>query len=361
MMRSINRRLAQMRDDTGATTVIVAIMMTVILGCAALVIDIGAGEARKAQLQDGADAAAIGLAQRCFASTLTMLSGCDAGIRSGAVATATVYATDNVNDGSASVSSVVFTANTVKVTLHSDQPSFFGQVFGVTSSDVNADATAKFTQPAVPLPLAYNKCALPAPSDTATQFLRFDLLNLNFASCGLIGGVTDILSAGWLDNTTLISLDQNGLSLLNHDCSYNIDLVAYVGSIVNEALPINCQGLLAGLIGRQVLLPVYDGVLTDVVINGVLLHRHQVTKYALVEVTGYDFQTLQLDLLNSVTATIGSKNISGPPSLQCPNLISLPPLATVEYPLCQGVQGIFHGYLTPAEAKLRLVGVQLID
>jgi hypothetical protein len=96
------------------------------------------------------------------------------------------------------------------------------------------------------------------------------------------------------------------------------------------------------------------------VINGVLLHRHEVKSYALVEVTGYDFQTLQLGLLNSISATIGPKSFpSGGP--QCPNLISLPPIATVEYPLCQGVQGIFHGYLTPAEAQQRLVGVQLID
>ena len=30
----------------------------------------------------------------------------------------------------------------------------------------------------------------------------------------------------------------------------------------------------------------------------------------------------------------------------CPNL----PLLPLEVPACQGLQGVFHGYLTPAEA-----------
>jgi hypothetical protein len=83
----------------------------------------------------------------------------------------------------------------------------------------------------------------------------------------------------------------------------------------------------------------------------------QIQKYALVEVTGYDFQTLQLNLLgNAVQLKIGEKNMpaSGP---HCPNL----PLVPIEVPACQGLQGIFHGYLTPAEAAQRLSGVQLID
>jgi hypothetical protein len=41
----------------------------------------------------------------------------------------------------------------------------------------------------------------------------------------------------------------------------------------------------------------------------------------------------------------------------CPDL----PLLPIEVPACQGLQGVFHGYLTPAEAAQRLAGVQLID
>ena len=356
VLRPINRVIRRMRDESGAVTILVAICMTVVLGMAALVIDIGAAQARKAQLQDAADAAAMGLAQRCFESALTMLAACDGGVVGSATAIASGYAVENVNDESASVTSVVFTADTVKVTLTSDQPSFFARIWDITSTTVNTDATAEWGQPATPLPLAYHECALPAPSSSAVQFLRYDLLDLNLSSCGLIPGVLDLLGPGWVTQTDLISLD-DGLSLLDSDCSFDIDLVAYVSSTLTKVLPTQCSHLLPSLIGRQVLLPVYDRVLVPIVVNGVLLNQGmEVKKYALMEVTGYDFQTLSINLLNIVTASIGPKDMpaTGP---HCPNL----PILPIEVPACQGLQGVFHGYLTPAEAAQRLIGVQLID
>lgn len=356
MLRAITRRIRRLRDDTGAISVITAIMMTVLLGMAALVIDVGAAEARRAQLQDAADAAALGIAQRCFDSALTSLAACDGGVSGSGASIAAGYATENVNDGSAGVTSVVFTANTVSVSLTSDQPSFFARIFDVTQTTVRTTATAKWSQPAVPLPLAYHGCALPAPSAGSVQFLRYDLLDLSLTRCGLVPGVVDLLGPGWVTQTDLISLD-DGLSLLNSDCTFDIDLVAYVSTTLTKVLPTQCSYLLPSLIGRQVLLPVYDRILVPIVVNGVLLNRGmQITKYALVEVTGYDFQTLELNLLNVVTATIGPKSMpaTGP---HCPAL----PLVGIEVPACQGLQGIFHGYLTPAEAAQRLVGVQLID
>jgi Flp pilus assembly protein TadG len=346
----------RLNDETGAISVITAIMMTVLLGMAALVIDIGAAEARKAQLQDAADAAAMGLAQRCFDSALTSLAACDGGVVGGGVSIATGYATENVNDGSAAVTSVDWTSNTVKVSLTSDQPSFFARIFDVTETTVRTTATARWSQPAIPLPLAYHGCALPSPSSSAVQFLRYDLLDLSLTKCGLIPGVVDLLGPGWVTQTDLISLD-DGLSLLNSDCTFDIDLVAYVSTTLTKVLPTQCSHLVPSLIGRQVLLPVYDRILVPIVINGVLLNQGmEIKRYALVEVTGYDFQTLDLNLLNIVTATIGPKDMpaTGP---HCPDL----PLLPIEVPACQGLQGVFHGYLTPAEAAQRLAGVQLID
>jgi Flp pilus assembly protein TadG len=349
MFRTLN-------DERGAISVITAIMMTVLLGMAALVIDIGAAEARKAQLQDAADAAAMGLAQRCFDSALTSPAACDGGVVGNAAPIAAGYATENVNDRSAAVTSVDWTSDTVTVSLTSDQPSFFARIFDVTQTTVRTTATAKWSQPAIPLPLAYHGCALPAPSSSAVQFLRYDLLDLNLTSCGLVPGVVDLLGPGWVTQTDLISLD-DGLSLLNSDCTFDIDLVAYVSTTLTKVLPTQCAHLLPSLIGRQVLLPVYDRILVPIVVNGVLLDQGmQIKRYALVEVTGYDFQTLDLNLLNIVTATVGPKDMpaTGP---HCPDL----PLLPIEVPACQGLQGVFQGYLTPAEAAQRLAGVQLID
>jgi Flp pilus assembly protein TadG len=356
MMLSITRTLRRMRDESGAVTVMVAIMMTVLLGMAALVIDIGAAEARRAQLQDAADAAATGIAQRCFDSGLTSIAACDGGVVGSATAIATQYAQDNVNDASAAVTSVEFTSDTVKVSLTSDQPSFFARIFDVDATTVRTAATAKWSQPATPLPLAYHECAMPSPSGTAVQFLRYDLLDLNLTSCGLVPGVVDLLGPGWVTQTDLLSLD-DGLSLLNSDCTFDMDLVAYISTTLTKVLPTQCSALLPSLIGRQVLLPVYDRVLVPIVVNGVLLGQGmQIQKYALVEVTGYDFQTLELTLLgNAVSLTVGPKSMpaTGP---HCPDL----PIVNIEVPACQGLQGVFHGYLTPAEAAQRLSGVQLI-
>lgn len=355
ILRPINRLIRRARDESGAVTVLVALLMTVVLGTAALVIDVGAAQARKAQLQDAADAAAMGLAQRCFESALTMIAACDGGVTGNATAIASTYAVENVNDASAAVTAVQFTSNTVKVTLTSDQTSFFARIFDVTQLTVNTDATAKWGQPATPLPLAYHQCALPAPSASSVQFLRYDLLDLSISGCGLVGGVTDLLGPGWMTGTSLLSLD-GGLSLLTSNCQYDIDLVAYVSTTLTKVLPTQCSAMVSSLIGRQVLLPVYNNVLVPIVVNGVLLgNGYQVQKYALMEVTGYDFQTLSLSL-GIISATIGPKNMpaSGP---HCPNL----PILPIEVPGCQGLQGVFHGFLTPAEAAQLLVGVQLID
>lgn len=345
------------REERGAVTVIIAIMIIVLLGMAAMVVDIGAAQARKAQLQDAADAAALGIAQRCFESTLTLVSGCAADIRATATGVAGGYATQNVNDGSANVTSVAFTASTVTVTLTSSQPSFFAQIWNVDDTTIHADATADWGQGAVPLPLAYHACSLPAPSATATVFLRYDLLDPEAARCGLIPGVMDLLGPGWVTQTDLISLD-DGLSLLGSDCSYSVDLVAYVSTTLTKVLPTQCAASASRLVGKQVLLPVYDRVLVPIVVNGVLLgNGYRVTKYALVKLTGYDFQTLDVNLLNVVTATIGPKQMpaTGP---HCPDLLGIPGLET---PTCQGVQGVLQGFMTPAEAQQLLLGVHLID
>jgi hypothetical protein len=113
--------------------------------------------------------------------------------------------------------------------------------------------------------------------------------------------------------------------------------------------------------GKYVLLPVYSHVLTDIVVKGVLLGQgYAVQKYALVQVTGYDFQTLTLNALGTgITAQLGSASISGQP--QCPLLVDLGPLLQIKVPTCQGLQGYLQGYLTPTEAAARMRGVELIS
>ena len=342
-IRSTLSRLARRigTDDHGAVTIIVAFSMTVIIGMAALVVDVGVGQMRKAQLQDAADAAATAVAQQCFASPGTTVNFCDPTVVATASISAARYGSDTVPGLTVHVASVTWTVNTVRVSLSVDQPTTFAGIFGVDDSHVAAAATAQWGLPATPLPLAYNECALPAPSATTKRFLRYDLLDLSFSTCGLIGGITDELGPGWMTTA---------------GCTFDVNLASYVLSTLTKVLPTICAPMVPSLIGKYVLLPVYSHVLTSIVINGVLLGQgYTIQKYALVQVTGYDFQTLNVSLLGAITASIGPKDITGAP--QCPTINIA--LVTLELPTCQGLQGYFQGYLTPAQAAARMHGVQL--
>lgn len=94
-MRSLNeRRLARAgaAPDEGAVLVIVAIVTTVLLGFGALVVDVGALYVEQRQLQNGADAAALAVAQDCANGDCQLNTG-----------RATQYAGLNAQDGASNV------------------------------------------------------------------------------------------------------------------------------------------------------------------------------------------------------------------------------------------------------------------
>jgi Putative Flp pilus-assembly TadE/G-like len=83
------------RDERGVVAVLVGLLIgTVLLGLGALVIDVGQLYGERAQLQNGADAAAIAVAKSCVLGTCTNGS---------ALSTAVTYAGKNAKDGVAAV------------------------------------------------------------------------------------------------------------------------------------------------------------------------------------------------------------------------------------------------------------------
>jgi hypothetical protein len=193
--------------------------------------------------------------------------------------------------------------------------------------------------PVTALPLAYQDCALPAASATTKVFLRSDLLkvlNLLTNDCGLLQNVVGLLGASWA---------------VGSGCSFDVDLLTYVGGVLSNLLPSECVSMVNSLPGKEVIVPVYGHVLVPIVVNGVVLgNGYTVQKFALIQLTGFDFEGVNL-----FGASLGGpKNISGDP--KCPD----PILGLGIDLLCQGLQGYLVGYLTPAEAKQRVAGVQLI-
>jgi Flp pilus assembly protein TadG len=85
-------------DDRGVVGVLVGMLIgSVLLGLSALVIDVGQLYQERAQLQSGADAAALAVAKLCIDSTCTA---------SNALSTAQTYANDNAADGAAGVGTI---------------------------------------------------------------------------------------------------------------------------------------------------------------------------------------------------------------------------------------------------------------
>jgi Putative Flp pilus-assembly TadE/G-like len=132
--------MAQMRTrisagERGQALVIVAISMVVMVGVAALAIDIAAWYDRHHQAQVAADAAALAAAH-CMASSTCMTTGAAVGV-------ATNYA--SANGVTISTSNVNFNGATVTVTTPNPGPAIFAGVFGIGSSAQTAQAAATWT------------------------------------------------------------------------------------------------------------------------------------------------------------------------------------------------------------------------
>jgi secretion/DNA translocation related TadE-like protein len=118
--------------ERGQATVILVICLVVLLGMAALVLDVGTWFQAQRQTQAAADAAALAAAQALPQSATT------------ARTLAQQYLTKN-GGGTANVSvRRSFVADdTVTVTVSRQAPGFFARVFGIDAVDVNAKATAR--------------------------------------------------------------------------------------------------------------------------------------------------------------------------------------------------------------------------
>ncbi len=130
-MRVILR--SRIRDERGATIVIVALMLVAILGMVALVTDVGGLVTMKRRVVTASDSAALAAAQS-FARNQGGLCG-SAGGNATALAAADSFAQDNVSTSS----NVAFTPNchnkSVEVQYKAPVHFFFAQVLGQGSGD----------------------------------------------------------------------------------------------------------------------------------------------------------------------------------------------------------------------------------
>jgi Flp pilus assembly protein TadG len=169
------RRLRKHDDaERGAVSVLMAVVLVVLLGFTALVVDVGLLYAEKAQLQNGADAAALGVAQACASRN----PGSDCSASSPLAAE---LANDNALDGRTNVSSVAMNPQRVTVTTGAQDSSgtngvslFFARALGVPTADVGAKSKARWGTPIggpTVFPAAFSICQVQGQVDGSLQRL----------------------------------------------------------------------------------------------------------------------------------------------------------------------------------------------
>ena len=155
--------MRRLRSEDGAATVVIAVMLVALIGMVAFALDAAALYQEKSELQNGADAAALAIAEDCGleAAPCTTPAG---------HATAGVYADANANDAAAGVASVSLQTGLQQVTVRTSTVDgtsgatilapFFAQVLGYEGTTVEAEATAAWGHPRSlgTLPLIFSDC-----------------------------------------------------------------------------------------------------------------------------------------------------------------------------------------------------------
>lgn len=274
-------------DERGAVSVIVALMLVALLGFAAISVDVGMMYAEKAQQQNGADAAALAVADNCAKGSCGTYGS-----------TAGNFANWNANDGKTKVDSVTFpTVSSVQVNTSSRDIAgndvfrlAFANIFGMSTANIQATATAAWGPPqaGTTLPWTFGKCVFDQ-SLTAAQLaslqstgnftgdpssahilLRSDT-NSNYPGCtGQLGYATG--GFGWLD-------------LAGGQCQANINVgTSSAGSNPGNNIDNTCKALLPSLLSKPVLIPIFT------VSSGNGQHAtYPIYGFAAFQVTGWYF------------------------------------------------------------------------
>jgi Flp pilus assembly protein TadG len=124
----VARLRRRIKNESGAILILTGVMMVAFIGLAALAIDVGSFYQAQRQAQGAADAAA--LAGVNFLPTSQGL----------ATTAANNYVAQNYSGATAT--ETYPTTTQIKVVVNNTTPSFFGQVFGITSANVSATAIA---------------------------------------------------------------------------------------------------------------------------------------------------------------------------------------------------------------------------
>jgi Putative Flp pilus-assembly TadE/G-like len=220
----------------------------VLMGFLAIAVDLGSIYSDKQQLQNGADAAALAIAQSCQRNPTT----CTVTV---ANATADKYAKANKLDGQSIGTAVLDAAHgKVQVEADSTHTNWFAGIFGTSTSAIRATATATFGVPSggAVLPLAFSWCAFHSATGgwTADQGLPS-------------GGLPVVINIVENSCTPPAHNEVPGGfgSLVGTNCISTVLAGSWVMSDPGNNGPNSCSGFpWSSVLTKTVLVPIFDAV-----------------------------------------------------------------------------------------------------
>jgi len=328
--------MRRLTDDTGAVAVIVVILAVVLFGMAAMVVDVASLWSERRQLQNGADAGALAVAQMCATGS------CD-----GYATEAQKYADDNANDGTANVEEVcgatsagLPACSTAPATTPAGEgwvrvqtqtgdnsgpgllPPFLASVLvpDYSGSTVHTAATANWGSPsgiAAGLPLTFSECEWLAATDDGASYAPPPPYasgwptDSNGESLERVIYFHDTTAAGFCNAGPSGADLSGGFGWLEPD-SGECEATTTTGWFDDKtgvAVPTGCKTDLASLVGELIYVPVFDQTNGLTGTNG----EYQLAGYAAFYLTGYSFPSAtQQSLVTGSAPCSGSSNcISG--------------------------------------------------
>jgi len=258
----------RLKDERGAVGVVVALLMVPLLGFAAIAIDVAAMYAERQQLQSGADAGALAIAQDCGRGACAATAG-----------TAQAFATSNLSNASSTATVTALSSTQVTVRNSGIKQHLFAPVLGIDTTSIAASATADWGSPTggtAELPLAISWCEWKAqtggglPSGTTERVISFP--EKAETGCTSQSGTPVAAGFGWLDTDA-------------GSCRATSFIADRVGSSTGDAPSKGCSPAdFAAWQGKTVMLPVFDEA------GGSDSQAwYQVYGYAAFTITGYFF------------------------------------------------------------------------
>lgn len=268
--------MQRLNDDRGAIAVLVALLMVPLIGFAAISIDVAATFSERQQLQTGADAAALAIAQDCARSTSYQCGGPP-------LVTANHFAVLNSNDGEAVARlDTVPTPSSGRVTVTNSgvREHWFAPVLGIDTTDILTTARAGWGAPTggtAGLPLVFSWCEFKfqtgggLPSGTTQHTIK--LPKKSETGCNGPSGNPVPGGFGWVDQD-----DDDELL-----CNVTSRIGERLSSDPGKNVPCTAAQL-AALRNATVMLPIFDeagGTGTNA--------WYKVHGYAAFRITGYFF------------------------------------------------------------------------